>query len=902
MPYTPNTWADNDLTKPLSAARMNKIEQGIVDAFTALTGTVASSGLTEQVQDIVGAFLQGGTYNDAANTYVLPSGGVNGSAPLDASAYGFSTGATAAVNGAALLACVQAAGKRPVTAPAGRYLCNVAFTDEDINLDMPGVTLVQPQGANPALLVERTFGNPVACQPTRVVEFGPRTPGGISSAAKYTAIDLSSGNYSAWRAGDLAHISSKDIYPWTWTGMNLAPYVVNPITNTYDGFYYQAGFVPLLGIGLLVTSLTNGGPQEQMLVQGSTSGAQGLVMSDLLGNAAGGITATQKHVLFAAVTGDFVAGETLTRIAGGNPQTATGETIATVGQAVGTVSGSPFLVANRLLEDSYGVVTAANIAAGGAYGPGTRYPVQTDNTVRLRKVDRTKICNVRAQFDIDTAAGTQDNYVIADNRTDMVKFRGVFAPQFDGRIFNAWTRAVIVTSCYMGRWRGVFDGLPNHAFLDQSAFGYGFECKSASEGNVFEFLGRNLRHAFTTNPNPRTFSTSNNNAMLDFGTPKHNTVRNSVVLSSYTNSYDTHPGDYYTRFENCVAIGGGSGGRYNSDGGAQFASRGFGTQFVNCRSVNSVEGVNYLGGEHDPGFDHTVLVRGQEVINFQSRGLFATDSITNRVSLVIDGGRYIGDGSTTNQQYQHETFAIGKGIKVTFKGEVEAGGFNGYFIRMREAGSAGIQSELDIISALVDYRGSTTANAQCIRVDGTLSRAVIGASALILRLDSANTPAGVISNRGGNTAYKIGHIVSERAVNLFATASAAGSPTSANLIDLGSSGGSAAATHNVSVAPTATAQTGAGTGPTVVFASGSTDVSGEVRVTTGTTPAAGAFVSITYGTAFGADVFPVIAPGLNAHTRAIGITTHFATGFTVQFGNSPVAATEYRITYSVSGV
>lgn len=764
----------------------------------ALTGT---ANFTEAAQDIVGAMFQsgGGSYNDTNGTVSFPAssggGGSTANDPVDASAapYNVSVTGTRDANGAGLLAAVQAAGARGVSLPSGRYPMAVAFTDEDILIDLPDVTFTQPSVAGdtkPIMTVERTFGSPVAVGPTRTVEWGPRLPGGISSSSRYTAIDLTSGGYQNWKAGDLCHISSKDAYPWSWSGAGITDY------STSDGLYWQAGFVPLLGIGLLVINTTNGGPLEQMMVQGSISGATGLIQGDLPGNGSGGITATQMHITFASVSGDFQSGETLTRIAGGNPRSATGGTVATVGQAVGTVSGSPMLLANRLLDDAYGVVTAANIAAGGIYGTGTRYPNQTDNTVRLRKVDRGPICVVKANFDIAGSAGAQDAYVLGDGgvnngRIDMLKFRGVFGAQVDVRVFNSWTRAVVVTSCYMGRWRGMFDGLPNHAFLDQNAFGYGFECKSASEGNMFTFVGRNLRHAFTTNPNPRSFSTNNNNAALDFGTPKHNTVHDSVVLASYTNAFDTHPGDYFTRFVDCLAIGGGSGGRYNSDGGAQFASRGFGTQWVNCRSVNSPEGINWLGPEHDPGFDHTARVDHCQVSGFQSRGFYAVDSVTNRASLVIDGGRFIGDGAPTNQPYQHEGIAIGKGIKVTIKGEVEVGGFNGFPLRMREAGTGGVQSELDIISMLIDYRGTTTSNAQGIRVDGTMARA--NYEGITLRLASSSIPGGLITNRGGSTVHNIGRVVplglAGRTLPVLQTASQAGTPTQTILTDLVGSGG-----------------------------------------------------------------------------------------------------------------
>lgn len=37
--YTPQVWSDNDITKPLSAARMNHIEAGLLDAAGLVTPT-----------------------------------------------------------------------------------------------------------------------------------------------------------------------------------------------------------------------------------------------------------------------------------------------------------------------------------------------------------------------------------------------------------------------------------------------------------------------------------------------------------------------------------------------------------------------------------------------------------------------------------------------------------------------------------------------------------------------------------------------------------------------------------------------------------------------------------------------------------------------------------------------
>lgn len=952
--FLPGVSVDNSVIGDNTTWSSNKIN-------TAINALVGSTALTKSQRDTVGTMVAaaGGTYNSTAGTITLPSGGgaaindgsnlssttastaqpwsasntqaqilglINdatssattrvwsaskivsyvaangggnggggGSASLDAGAYGFAPGNTAAANATALFNAVTAAGKRRVTNDAGGrcLLQGVNFTNEDVVIDMPDTTFVHPlNSTDPVITVERVLGSPISVGPTRVVEWGPRNPGGTSWSARYTAIDItSSGLYKNYKAGDLVLISSKDHYPWDWDANKYDIATQDPGKGTF-----QQEFLPLVGIGLQVDNITNGGPREQMQVTGSTSGATGLIAADLVGNALGGITATSAHITFTTVSGDFVNGETLTRVAGGNPDGGSG-TFATVGQAVGTVSGAPMLLVNKLLDYQYGRTTAAQTVTG------TATPLDTTGTVRIRLVDRSKACSIRANFDIEGTAGDQDKYLTS--RTDTLKFRGVFMPHFEGRFFGSWTRAVIVTSCFEGRFRAVFDGLPNHAYLDNNAFGYGYECKAASQGNIFELVGRNLRHSFTTNPNPRTWA-SNDQSYIDYGTPMDNVVQNSYAAATYTNSFDTHPGDIRTRFVNCHAIAGGSAGRYNSDGGAQFASRGFGTKWIGCHSYNSVEGINILGTQYDAGFAHTYVVRGCDIDQFQSRGLFIADSISANATLEIESGRIMGDGSVTNRQYQHEAITIGKGVKVIIR-DVHVGGFNAFPIRMREAGTAGILSELDIVSMTLNYRNST-ANAQGIRVDGTLGKANIDGISLLL--PDGHGLGGLVTNRAGNTAFKVGSIKqfgvpATSPIPIFQTTSAAGSPTYASLVSLiAAGGGTSTPTHSTAVAPTVAAGSNAPAGTTVVFTAGSTDVSGEVVLTTSTTAGTGGgqMAVVTFGTAFGSNTFPVVTGVLNSINRVAGLSAHSATSFTIGLANAVGASAEYKFTYYVPGV
>lgn len=106
------------------------------------------------------------------------------------------------------------------------------------------------------------------------------------------------------------------------------------------------------------------------------------------------------------------------------------------------------------------------------------------------------------------------------------------------------------------------------------------------------------------------------------------------------------------------------------------------------------------------------------------------------------------------------------------------------------------------------------------------------------------------------------------------------------------------------VAPSTTADVGAGTGPTISI-SGS-DQDGVITVLTGTLPSAGVIVTATYTTAFAANSFPTLTPANSATAFLSGVTAVFTTGttttFTISSGATALtAATTYKWYYHVGG-
>jgi len=107
-------------------------------------------------------------------------------------------------------------------------------------------------------------------------------------------------------------------------------------------------------------------------------------------------------------------------------------------------------------------------------------------------------------------------------------------------------------------------------------------------------------------------------------------------------------------------------------------------------------------------------------------------------------------------------------------------------------------------------------------------------------------------------------------------------------------------------APSIAAGTGAGTSPTVASMGGSTDLSGVINVTTGTSPAASAnLVTVTYAVAYAAKPRVILEPANAAAAALSGTGQVFVsdslsspTGFVVVTGSAALAAsTQYFFYY-----
>ena len=123
-------------------------------------------------------------------------------------------------------------------------------------------------------------------------------------------------------------------------------------------------------------------------------------------------------------------------------------------------------------------------------------------------------------------------------------------------------------------------------------------------------------------------------------------------------------------------------------------------------------------------------------------------------------------------------------------------------------------------------------------------------------------------------------------------------------------GGDMQARHfcgNIGTAPTAAAGANAGTAPPApVVTAGATDTRGNITFGTGTTPAAGAQVVVTFNAGSAYPVIPVgiMFNALNTATQALGlyVTSITTTGFTLSCTTAPAASqanTIYSFNYLV---
>jgi len=146
--------------------------------------------------------------------------------------------------------------------------------------------------------------------------------------------------------------------------------------------------------------------------------------------------------------------------------------------------------------------------------------------------------------------------------------------------FNQEANAALqVISCWMPSADVTVDnGRNNHT---NSSYGYGIVLSSATTHGRFKIRSTNNRHAVTGGP------TASSQAKKK-GATRQNMVYDSEAIAPLSAGFDTHEGQYHTRFVNCFVKKQIGNPDYTSETTLyDFTDRGAGTQFINCGSFGN---------------------------------------------------------------------------------------------------------------------------------------------------------------------------------------------------------------------------------------------------------------------------------------------------------------------------
>jgi hypothetical protein len=343
------------------------------------------------------------------------------------------------------------------------------------------------------------------------------------------------------------------------------------------------------GIGLDYTGLANGGFAQGDVVTGATSGATATVKNS--GNN-GKATDT---VIFTKVTGTFQNGENLT-----------------VASTVrGVASGVTHILVVQPIIDTYNM----------------------GSVPKVRKMTNSRFVMDGVSLE---CSGDPNSIVAVANRQIAFWLRGCVNPVVKNfTVRSSWSRAWRVESCYQPTVSVYIEELPNNANLSEGAYGYGIEFNGATYGGVAQVNGGNCRHGFTTNVDWITqaqidsgfdYSTFDK---LRTGTIKWNVVRDSSIKNSRDAAFDTHSGDYYTTFINCVSTHP-SGVMLAVTQPNGFKTRGFGTRYKNCVAYGGAIGFVDQGGVYNAGFQHETTYENCNAIDFLGYGFFISQQPYDR--------------------------------------------------------------------------------------------------------------------------------------------------------------------------------------------------------------------------------------------------------------------------------
>jgi hypothetical protein len=427
----------------------------------------------------------------------------------------------------------------------GTYLINSQIFVGDIPVNIIGSgTFLQKQGQR-VFQVQRSLTNQQTVTSVSQISIGAANS--IAPQASLNVTKISCTNANSFKRDDIVKIDAESPYPWS-AQFSAEVGILN---------VYVSDIVQLMGIGQDYTSKQNGGFSQGDQVTGAISNNTAIV------NAVGNNGLSTDTVIFQSMSGPFQNGE----------QLKVGTTVR------GMASGPAYLL------------TADLLVYGSSYTTNVSVRNMTKSKFRMDGI------SVKAVGDVDSIVGSAQ-------RREAFLFQGLVDPEITNfTIKSAWTRCFRFQSCWRPRVGNLhIEKLPNNANPSEQAYGYGIDiCGATAHADVWGMTGGNCRHAFTTTCDGPSSGTYSAWPLYANGAPKYNTVRDSHIVNSRAEAFDTHPGDIYTSFVNCIAEWpSGTGLQITAPGG--FKTRGFATRFENCRSIGGTYGFNDYSGVYNSGF------------------------------------------------------------------------------------------------------------------------------------------------------------------------------------------------------------------------------------------------------------------------------------------------------------
>lgn len=348
---------------------------------------------------------------------------------------------------------------------------------------------------------------------------------------------------------------------------------------------YQAAWAKVHGIGITVGSLVGQAIQEDVVIIGTTTGASGLVTTS--SNQQDGTY----RIIFSKVPNNMFQN---------------GETLQVSGSNVGVVSGAPYIVLCGRTLDAY------------------------TNNVKFYKPTTSLFKLSGLRF---SAEGDTDAVVGQNNRKPAIELSKVQGADIDVHVEDSYGSAIMLYTSFNCRVRAKVDKLPCND--SDGAYGYGAAVFGASDYNDFQIIATNCRHAFTTLTTAHVSPIWINANTT--GTPKFNTVHDSISHNSIADGFDTHAGAYFTSFINCQSLNNFSGRRTVSESNG-FKNRAIGTRFISCYARNCLTGFVENSAEYgNMPFASTVVFERCTADGFIKDGFFRGNYTGNRAVVLYDG-------------------------------------------------------------------------------------------------------------------------------------------------------------------------------------------------------------------------------------------------------------------------